>query len=201
MTREEPNPPTPFPGKEGGEIPSESVNVEGSAGGNARPSPPSFLGKGAGGLGSSRRKIALGLAVVLGAFGLWYFVIREPEPKDDLGRFQGQWQLAVPALDREGKPGARPTPVTIRVAGDRWVLTANGQERGRYAVTLRPEANPKEIDLVQLGPDDKPTGQRSRGVYTIERGRAKVVHTPEPDPRPTDLDTEDGTVWLLERVK
>jgi hypothetical protein len=40
-----------------------------------------------------------------------------------------------------------------------------------------------------------------RGIYTVERDRAKVVTAPGDNPRPSSLDAADGvTVWLLERV-
>ena len=153
-------------------------------------------------MGSSRRQFALLAAIVAVAFGIWYFAIRAPEPKDDFGRFQGEWQLAVPAVGRDRQPAARLKPVTVRVTGDRWVYVADGQERMRYAMTLRPEADPKEIDLAQLGPDDKPTGAVLRGIYAIDRDRARVVAAPADDPRPTELDAEDGPPgWILERVK
>jgi uncharacterized protein (TIGR03067 family) len=135
-------------------------------------------------------------------FAVWYFAIRTPEPKDDLGRFQGEWQLAVPAVGRDRQPAARLKPVTVRVTGDRWVYVADGKEAGRYAITLRPAASPKEIDLVQLGPDDRPTANVLRGVYTIDRDRARVVTAPGDEPRPTELDAADGPPgWILERVK
>ena len=100
---------------------------------------------------------------------------------------------------------ARSVPsVTIRVTGDKWVSLDNGREQKRYALTLRPDANPKEIDLVMLGADDKPTAFVIRGVYTIDRDRAKVALAPDPDPRPATTDENDpdsgGSVWLLERV-
>ena len=152
----------------------------------------------------TRRRLALAVSAAA-AFGVWYFALRTPEPKDDLSRFQGQWQLAVPAAGRDNRPTARVVPgVTIRVTGDRWVYLDNGKEQKRYAVALRPEANPKEIDLVMLGPNDEPTAFVIRGVYAIDRDRAKVAHAPNPDPRPATADETDpgfnGSVWLLERV-
>jgi uncharacterized protein (TIGR03067 family) len=98
----------------------------------------------------------------------------------------------------------RPTPITVRVTGDRWVLVADGKET-RHSFTLRPDADPKEIDLVLLGPDDKPTALGSRGVYAIERGAIKVVHAPNSEPRPATTDETDPNftagVWILERVQ
>jgi uncharacterized protein (TIGR03067 family) len=141
--------------------------------------------------------------LVAGAGVVCYFALRGP--RDDLGRFQGEWELAVSAGTRGGRPVARPKPVTVRVTGDRWAFVADGKETARYAITLRPDASPKEIDLVKLGPDDAPTGPVSRGVYTIGAGRAKVVHAPAPAPRPAATDDADpnaaGTVWLLDRAQ
>jgi uncharacterized protein (TIGR03067 family) len=136
-------------------------------------------------------------------FAVWYFAIRTPEPTDDLGRFQGEWRLAVPAVGRDGKPGARlVSGVTIRVTGDRWVYLDNGKEQRRYRLTLRAGADPKEIDLTQLGPDDRPTAFVIRGVYAVDRDRATVAHAPDPSPRPAALDAPDGgAVWHLERIK
>jgi len=191
----EPTPPAPLPeGK--GEGTQTSATSEGAQ--EATPAvTPSLQGGDRG--GSLRRKLALLLAFALVAASVWYFAIRTPEPTNDLGRFQGEWQLAVPAVDRDNKPAARARPVTIRVEGDRWVYIADGKER-RSALTLRPDADPKEIDLTLLGPDDKPTAFVLRGIYTIDRDRAKVATAPASEPRPANPE-EAGTVWLLDRVK
>ena len=156
------------------------------------------------------RKFALLGAIALVGFGIWYFAIRTPEPKDDFVRFQGEWQVVVPVGTRDGQLVARAKPVAVRVTGDRWVFVADGQEGKRYAMTLRPDANPKEIVFTMLAPDDKPKMLKHdgkavpvvlRGVYSIERDRAKVVTAPGDQPRPTSTDAPDVTVWFLERVK
>jgi uncharacterized protein (TIGR03067 family) len=159
-----------------------------------------------------RWKKAVGIAFVGAVAGLsaWASGLTS-EPKDDPGRFQGRWFLAVPATDRDGKPAVRAvTGVTIRISGDRLVWMVGEQEQKRYAITLRPEGNPKEIDLTQLKADDTPLIQRFppperpvmlRGIYTIDGNRAKVVTSIDDEARPTDIDATDGvTVWLLERV-
>jgi uncharacterized protein (TIGR03067 family) len=144
------------------------------------------------------RRFALIGAAVAAGFAMWYFAIHDPYPKDDLGRFQGEWQLAVPDTTRD-KP--RLKSVTVRVTGDRWTLVTDGKET-RFAMTLRPDATPKEIDLVQLGPDDKPTALLLHGIYSIDRNRARVVTAPSDEPRPTELDPQVGLPgWILERVK
>ncbi len=166
-------------------------------------SSPLPSGRGAGGVGSSRR-IALAVAgFALVAFGVWYFAIRTPEPRDDFGRFQGEWRLTV-----DGR--AKQFPIAVRVSGDRWTYLVGDQDQKRYAITLRPDADPKEIDLVQIGPDDAPLLEKRdgkftpvtlRGIYTIEGGKAKVMTAPSPLPRPTTFDADDGPpVWLLEKL-
>ncbi len=159
----------------------------------------------------SRKRLALVLLVGAGAFGVWFFAIRTPDPRDDPGRFQGVWGLAVPA-EVDGKPTARLIPgATVRVTGDRWVYLVGDKEQRKYTLTLRPDADPKEIDLTQLAPDDTPLIQKwppparpvvLRGIYSVERDRAKIVTGIGDEARPTSLDATDGvTVWLLERVK
>ena len=144
---------------------------------------------------------------------MWFFAIRTPEPRDDPGRFQGTWRLAVPAgASADGQPAARFVPgATVRVTGDRWVYLVGDKEQRKYTMTLRPDADPKEIDLTQLAPDDKPLIQKwppparpvvLRGIYGVERDQAKIVASVGDEARPTSLDATDGvTVWLLERVK
>jgi|GEM_PF-3003045 len=201
-----PTPPVPLPagrgekGRESPELLPDSPTASSS---------PLPAGRGAGGVGLEdprrrrKRLAALVAAVGLVAFGIWYFAIRTPEPRDDFGRFQGEWQLAVPAGTRDNQPTARRVAsVTIRVTGDRWVWLVGEKEQRRYQMTLRPEANPKEIDLTQLGPDDQPTKNVLQGIYTIEGDYAKVLTAPNSDPRPTSLDNAEGPPgWLMERVK
>jgi uncharacterized protein (TIGR03067 family) len=141
-------------------------------------------------------------------FVIWRVALYALEPKDDLGRFQGQWTLSVPAAGE--KSDARLVPgVTIRVTGDRWVWAVGGEEQRRYRMELRPDASPKEIDLVLLATDDQPRLEKRggtmtpvtlRGIYSVERGKVKVVAAVGGESRPGSLDTTDGaTVWLLER--
>jgi len=156
------------------------------------------------------RLIAFALIGLVG-FGVWYFAIRTPGARDDGGRFQGEWQLAVPTTGRDGAPAARGSPNTIKVKGDRWAFFTGEKENKRYTAVLRPGADPKEIDLTLIGPDDKPklvphNGKPVpvviRGIYVIEPNRAKIAFAPDPNPRPTKFDdAEPASVWLLERTK
>jgi len=115
-------------------------------------SPPVATGGLAGPPARRRRRLVLAVAVVVvvgAGIGLWYALPREP--KDDLGRLQGDWQVVVPGRDAEAGP-----PLVIRVGSDRWTYVAGGREQRAYRVALNPAASPKEIDLVQLGSDGEP---------------------------------------------
>ena len=69
---------------------------------------------------------------------MWWFAFREPEPKNDVERFQGEWKLGTPD---------RPDITFVRVSGDRWQYISNGQEARAFRMTLNESANPKQIDL------------------------------------------------------
>ncbi|QJW92732.1 TIGR03067 domain-containing protein [Frigoriglobus tundricola] len=203
---ERPTPPAPLPEGKGEQDLRNSV-ASAEPGEVTLGVTPLPSGRGAGGVGSSRRLIALMLVLVAIGLAVWFFAIRTP---DDFGRFQGRWQLAVPAGSApDGAPIARQTPIVVKVTGDRWAFMLGEMEQKKYAMTLRPEADPKEIDLVQLAADDQPLMQKwppperpvtLRGIYAVERDRVRVVTAPGNEPRPPSLDTSDGvTVWILER--
>jgi uncharacterized protein (TIGR03067 family) len=145
------------------------------------------------------------VALVAGGFGLWYAVLRDPGPRDDLGRFQGEWKVGVPGR-------AETAPLTVRVTGDKWTYVVNGQEQRTYRLTLNPAASPKEIDLLMLGADGEPLVRpggplvgaevRLHGVYSVEKDRATVVLVPGSEPRPKSVDEPgDAQTLTLERVK
>jgi uncharacterized protein (TIGR03067 family) len=174
----------------------------------ATSSPSPARGEGQGNAAPRRRRLAIALALVglgAGGFGLGYAVLRDAGPRDDLGRFQGEWKVAVP-----GRTDA--APLVIRVTGDTWTYVAGGMPRGSYRLTLDPAANPKEIDLLMLGPDGEPLVRpggplvgaevKLHGVYRVEKDRATVALAPASEPRPTSLDDPgDAQVLNLERAK
>ena len=141
-----------------------------------------------------RRKFGLAVVALLIAAGaVWYFAIREPAPGDDLRRLRGDWKLAPGG--REGR-----VPVIVRVTGDRWAYVVGGQEGKAYRQALRPHAEPREIDLTQLGPDGQPTPFVLRGIYRFQEGGVLVLVAPGGQPRPAAFDAPDGPpVWVLER--
>jgi uncharacterized protein (TIGR03067 family) len=149
--------------------------------------------------------IAAAIVVHLGGYGLgyavlWYGSLRGPS--DDLGRFQGEWQVDV--YGRDG--GA------IRVRGERWTYVAGRQDRLSYRMSLNPAASPKEIELIQLRPDGEPavythgpqrgSPVKMHGVYSVNKDGARVVLRPGVEPRPTSLDDPgDAQTLTLKRVQ
>jgi uncharacterized protein (TIGR03067 family) len=149
--------------------------------------------------------IAVAIVVHLGGYGLgygflWYSFHRGPT--DDLGRFQGEWQV-----DAYGRDGG-----VIRVNGDRWTYVAGGQEQRSYRLKLNPAANPGEIELIQLRPDGEPavythgpergSPVKMHGVYSVNMDGARVVLRPGVEPRPTSLDDPgDAQTLTLKRAR
>jgi uncharacterized protein (TIGR03067 family) len=131
-----------------------------------------------------------GLVVLVGLVGLavWYFLIREPEPRNDLERFQGDW--AVSAAGR----GPRNA---IRVSGDRWEYVGGKA----YRMTLNEAANPKEIDLEPLDlPKLVGPPPRLHGVYEFEGNNSvRVILGPAILPRPKSLADPD-VILVLTKV-
>lgn len=139
---------------------------------------------------SRRRLLALGV-LALGGFAIWFWGIRDPEPRNDLERFQGDWQVAI---------AGRKTPIVIRVNGDNWQSVANAVEGKPYRITLNEVT--KEIDLDPIdtagirGPLPK-----LHGIYGFEGTTTVRVRVNDlSEPRPTTLDDPEAVVWELTKV-
>lgn len=147
------------------------------------------------------RALAVVAGLVLVGFGVWYFGFRGPT--DDPGRWQGEWQVSVLTVGPDGNLAQLARPgVTVRVTGAEWQYRFGEADAKRYAAVLRPDASPKEVDLTMLDRAGKPTPFVLRGIYELDRNRARVATAPGTDPRPTTFDApNDGTVWLLHRIE
>jgi uncharacterized protein (TIGR03067 family) len=127
--------------------------------------------------------------VVLVGFAVWYFAIREPEPRNDLERFAGDWKVI--ANDRESN-------LAVRVSGDRWEYVGGKA----YRITLNESASPKEIDLEPLDlPKLVGPSPRLHGIYAFDDNKtARVVLGPAILPRAKSLDDTDA-ILVLTKVK
>ncbi len=144
-----------------------------------------------------RRLRLVAVVTVLGVFAgfaTWYFLIRAPEPRNDVERFRGDWQIAIAGRD---------TPNVIRVEGDRWQYQAGPTDGKAFRLTLSEAASPREIEL-ELIDAPKLVGPpvKIRGVYVFDgNNTARLRINPAPQPRPTTLDDPDAMEWVLTRVK
>lgn len=152
------------------------------------------------GEGKSRRRsrrrqfLVAGVLGVAAAVAAWFLFIREPEPRNDLERFRGDWQIVL---------AGRTSPNVVRVEGDRWAYQAGATEGKAYRVTLNENADPKEIDLEPLDT----AGIRGRvprlhGIYAFDgRTAVRVSLSAATEPRPKSMDDDEAMVWTLLRVK
>jgi uncharacterized protein (TIGR03067 family) len=140
--------------------------------------------------------------ILMGCGGAtWYWGIREPEPKDDLGRFQGEWFQTFGERDVKQKTENSPA-LAVRIAGDVWQFLVDGKEKNSFRISLNETVSPKEIELIRIDNRGNPIGEyRSHGIYTIDRKTARIVAAPVNLPRPKDFDSPDSVVWVLTRVK
>ncbi|HEV3436383.1 MAG TPA: TIGR03067 domain-containing protein [Gemmata sp.] len=145
--------------------------------------------------------------LLLGVSGavVWYWGIREPESKDDLGRFQGDWKLTIDGQSEQEGEDERPLRA-VRISGDCWQYLAGGKEiEGKtYRIKLNETTTPKEIELTLLDAAGNPVGRYgSHGVYALDRKTARILVEPVNKPRPTNLDnpSPDAIVWVLTKVK
>lgn len=139
------------------------------------------------------------VVLVLGAgFALWFGVVRDRGPRDDLGKLQGDWNYSTAGRNNLG---------VIRVEGDTWSYHSGGPFGRSYRLTLRPDANPKEIDLALLGDDGQPVtfthgvGRgaevKLQGVYAIDGDEVKVALGVAM--RPKSFEDEEAQVLVLTR--
>lgn len=141
-----------------------------------------------------RLKRAAAVVVLLGVgFAGWYGFIREPDPRNDLERFRGEWQVSI---------AGRETPNVVRVTGDHWQSSANGIDGRAYRLTVNESTTPKEIDLDPVETSNiRGRVPKLRGVYAFDGSatvRVRVSDTTEP--RPATLDDPDVVVWVLKKV-
>lgn len=149
-----------------------------------------------------RRLVRLATLVLfmgLCALGVWYCGFHEPEPRDDVGRFQGEWKLtSVGAGDAE----AEAAPTGVRISGDRWRYLIAGRDGGSFAITLNETTTPKQIDLTLLDAEGKPVGKYgSHGIYETVDRTIQIRVEPVTRPRPQEFTSPDAVVWTLTRTK
>ena len=125
-----------------------------------------------------RRRLSRGAAIVgvlaglITAVVVWWFAFREPEPKNDVERFQGEWSLGTPD---------RPDITFVRVSGDRWQYISNGEETRAFRMTLNETVSPKQIDLELI--DTRACARGGEAAWGLcLRGEQDRPPPPQPGP-------------------
>jgi uncharacterized protein (TIGR03067 family) len=126
--------------------------------------------------------------LAVGGAGVWYFAIREPEPRNDVERFQGEWQIT-----RDGKE----TPNAVRVVGDTWEYVGGKA----YRMTLNEAAKEIDLELIDTsGLVGAPV--KMHGIYAFTDNRSvRVLIRPALRPRPKSLDDPDEMPLEMRKVK
>ena|SRR5688572_8833076 len=112
----------------------------------------------------------------------------------DIDRIQGEWVLI--SGERHGQPFASETIKDVTLTFDGDVLkTAKAGGVTEATFTLRPETNPKGIDLDM-------DGSLGLGIYKLEEDMLTILHGEIEEPRPKDFEEiKGGTLTLLELRK
>jgi uncharacterized protein (TIGR03067 family) len=137
------------------------------------------------------------VVLVLGAVAAVAFVLFR-DSRDDHAKLQGDWSYSTAGRTNLG---------TIRIDGDTWSYHSGGPFGRSYRITLRPDANPKQIDLAQLGDDGQPVrfthgGDKGRevklrGIYRIRGDEVSVALGVTE--RPKSFEDEEAQVLVLTR--
>jgi RNA polymerase sigma factor (sigma-70 family) len=142
----------------------------------------------------------------------------QPEPKppaDDKAALQGTWQVV--SVESRGKDVTRPRDKKEKwVVKDGWITVQSDDRnlvRHSEVFAVRPDRNPKEIDINPYPVGVYLESDVIKGIYTLDGDVWKVClpHAPldVPNPekvmsRPTEMVTKDGsatTLITLKRVK
>ena len=139
-------------------------------------------------------------------FGLLLFVLcvdsGDDATKNDLDKFQGNWQLI--SLEREWKadPPEDAKKLTLTIQGDKFVLRKEGAVVSEGTMKVDPSKKPKELEeTITTGPNK---GKTFRAIYEIDEDQHKVCFAAVGKDRPTAFATQpsDGRVLQVwKRVK
>lgn len=148
------------------------------------------------GVWSAKWRIAWVLVVLVTAVAGGYALFHGSG--SDLARMQGDWHYSTAGRNNLG---------VIRIEGETWTYYSGGPNGRSYRIALRPDANPREIDLTLLGDDGQPAafthgaGKGSEvkllGVYEFSGSTLQVKLSPEN--RPAGFDDDEAPVLLLTR--
>ena len=105
-----------------------------------------------------------------------------------LTRLQGEW--VVVEVHFRGQKTPQTSRTTLRVSGDVWTFSNDGNAGSTWKVRLDPSASPRRADLCQEGSKDP----MILGIYRFDGGQLYFCY--EVGTRPTKFDTSGGC-WMM----
>jgi len=159
--------------------------------------------------GSWLAAMVVGLVIWLGsacAFRQAEVWAQEPAPApvskqvaEEQQHQQGTW--AVLSSVRDGQEGDPEIVASIRrmVMGDRVVWERDGKSFSGAALVLRPELEPKGLEIVPEGGPAR--GEHVLGIYKFEGQELVICMADLKEPRPTEFSAKPGSKTTLMRFK
>ena len=104
----------------------------------------------------------------------------------------GEWEMVRMVYKGVVQDPARVRGSTIKIEKGKLLLRYKDWNSPlEFRVEVRPEKEPKEIDLFL------PNGALTRGIYELKGGTLRIVLGQRDDPRPTSFDAEKDKSLLL----
>jgi len=111
--------------------------------------------------------------------------------KKELDKIQGEWTIHSLEVNGADVPVEKLDGTTLTVKGDSYVVKVKDRTF-TCQVTLRPDRDPRELDILYLDGDKK--DQTGKGIYQIDGEKLKICRGLNPDQdRPRDFATLAGT--------
>lgn len=116
------------------------------------------------------------------------------EPKTDLDRLQGTWNLASATEDGNPLPPDKVKQTTIVFKGDTFLFPGAAEDATSRAGTIKLDETktPKEIDATST------TKEVMLGIYVVQENGYKVCFAPAGKPRPTEFNSTPGSGLILQ---
>jgi uncharacterized protein (TIGR03067 family) len=116
------------------------------------------------------------------------------EPKTDLDRLQGTWNLVSATEDGQPLPQDKVKQTTIVFKGDAFLFPGAAQDATSRAGTVKLDEakTPKEMDTTSTNKEVM------LGIYVLEKNGYKVCFAPVGKPRPTEFASTPGSGLILQ---
>src|SRR4051794_26125474 len=116
--------------------------------------------------------------------------VPDTEPRDDMLRAQGKWEIVFMQENGKVLPADEAKLIEVVVSKDRITWSTGDDVFAEYRFTFDAEKRPKQSNFVGLSPDIR--GKVMPGIYAFEDGMLKVVVNVEGNERPRSFDANES---------